>query len=506
MTQCLHIAVRFLDPEPHFHGRGDRGQPEWPPSPMRLFQAVVAANASTIGTADGLGQALAWLESLPAPDIVAPEGELGGAMCLSVPNNAMDVVGRAWAKGNVSGKGDSNPAKHRAMKSIQPTRLVDGDTVHFVWQVPDASKQDAVFAERLAQAAGQIHALGWGINVVVGFGRWVSLEDLDPLPGVVWQPRAMGGSKTLRVPKSGSLQALKDRHQGFLNRIGPDGYRPVPALKHFSNTSYHRADQPEPMAVRLFELRSVDGEWFRFRPSRLMHVAGMVRHLAIQTMSLPQAWPQGVGDEWVDQFVAGHAKSRSSGAAHRQLSYVPLPSVGHRKTDPGIRRFALLADANDEAWLAHVARRLAGQQLELEQGNECDGQEPPLLVPMSIKGDSVTDCYRSSSNKWHSFTPVILPGHDDHKPVKREKLVQKALAQSGITVPCTAHCSTVSRFPKAFSAHKYDREKKPQGFFRPDHLLTKTATHLTLEFDKPVSGPLVIGAGRHIGFGLMVAD
>ncbi len=44
MPYFFCITVRFLDSA--FHGRGDRGKPEWPPSPLRLFLALIAAAAA----------------------------------------------------------------------------------------------------------------------------------------------------------------------------------------------------------------------------------------------------------------------------------------------------------------------------------------------------------------------------------------------------------------------------------------------------------------------------
>ncbi|MER3462825.1 MAG: type I-U CRISPR-associated protein Cas5/Cas6, partial [Armatimonadota bacterium] len=42
MTRHLCISVTPLDDL--FHGKGDDDEPEWPPSPMRLFQALVAGS------------------------------------------------------------------------------------------------------------------------------------------------------------------------------------------------------------------------------------------------------------------------------------------------------------------------------------------------------------------------------------------------------------------------------------------------------------------------------
>ena len=44
MRSYLCLTVRFL--QPYYHGRTDGGEPEWPPSPLRVFQALVAAAAA----------------------------------------------------------------------------------------------------------------------------------------------------------------------------------------------------------------------------------------------------------------------------------------------------------------------------------------------------------------------------------------------------------------------------------------------------------------------------
>ena len=166
----------------------------------------------------------------------------------------------------------------------------------------------------------------------------------------------------------------------------------------------------------------------------------------------------------------------------------------------------IAAPAGDEAWLDHLVRRLAGEQLKPLRGDEFAGPEPPLLVPMPRQArDGVVRCYTDPANVWHSFTPVILPGHDDHKPEKTRALIERALRQSGIEQACEFEWSAFSRFAKSYSAHKYDKQKQAQGYIRPGYLNSLTAVHLSLRFKEgiEVPGPLVIGAGRHCGLGLM---
>jgi len=130
--------------------------------------------------------------------------------------------------------------------------------------------------------------------------------------------------------------------------------------------------------------------------------------------------------------------------------------------------------------------------------------DQPVFLAKPIK-DTVSYLYTQPANAWASVTPVILPGHDDHKPEKTRKLIEKALAQSGIEQPCEFEWSAFSRFPKSLSAHKCDRHKRLTGYIRPDHLRTQTAVHLMLRFndDVNVPGPLAVGAGRHCGLGVL---
>src|ERR1700730_2586610 len=86
MDRVLLLSVRFHDGR--YHGAGD-----WPPSPARLFQAMVAGAARGHRLSNGDKSALGWLEMLGAPVIAAPMVRDGQGFTNYVPNNDLDAVG-----------------------------------------------------------------------------------------------------------------------------------------------------------------------------------------------------------------------------------------------------------------------------------------------------------------------------------------------------------------------------------------------------------------------------
>ena len=93
MARSLLISVRFH--EGRYHGQEDRfyGTDGWPPSPARLYQALLAGAVRGAHLAAADESALRWLEHLPPPRIAAPAARCGRPVKLFVPNNDLDSVG-----------------------------------------------------------------------------------------------------------------------------------------------------------------------------------------------------------------------------------------------------------------------------------------------------------------------------------------------------------------------------------------------------------------------------
>ena len=126
----LCFRMEFADSRSH--GRGDQGVPEWPPSPLRLFQALIAAAASHWNERETLSHAvpaLQWLEAQPPPSIVAPKGTISETKCqFYVPDNTGEKAVPAWKKG------EKSDYPKRVEKVVQPVHLKDS-VLHYLYSL-----------------------------------------------------------------------------------------------------------------------------------------------------------------------------------------------------------------------------------------------------------------------------------------------------------------------------------------------------------------------------------
>jgi CRISPR-associated protein Csb2 len=281
MSEVLCLTIRFLDSLPGFHGRADGGGPEWPPSPLRLFQALVDAAADHWRTRqfdDYARPALSWFEKLAAPTVLAPAHHVGVPIRIAVPNNDLDVWATPLSKGLEPKK---QPNALKTMKTVRPTHLLSGDAVHYLYPLPDGN---CPHFEVLSAAARSVTHLGWGIDMAAGSATILSDDEAAKLSGERWSAAADGAGTPLRVPIDGTLGNLSRKHEAFLNRLSDEGFKPVPPLTAFRVVSYRRTtDTAARLAFVPFRIVSVepDGKNPAFDTTRQARdVAAMVRNAA----------------------------------------------------------------------------------------------------------------------------------------------------------------------------------------------------------------------------------
>jgi CRISPR-associated protein Csb2 len=562
MPSYFCISIRFLDAT--YHGRRDGAEPEWPPSPLRVFQALIPAAAALWRGSDFhhiAVPALTWLERLNPPEIVAPAAVPGRTSYrLYVPNNAADEVAAAWkreakvAKRSPSPRSIRSPiigaeklarrmADHRTEKDVRPTWLHGGEmerSVYYVWAFDDQpSPQLECWMRMLSAAARGISHVGWGVDQVVGDGRQLVLEENEALDlkGYRWRQASSGGV-ALRAPTVGTLAELRSRYDRFLHRVSDDGrtFAAVPPLTKFKPTRYHAPTLPSVTEHPIrpfvaFELRTPDFEQSQpFDPTRhACAVAGMVRH-ALANLAR-QMRPFGWTDAEINTFIHGHSAdgqgpARGLNADHR-FAYLPLPSLERRGTAAavvtGIRRVLVVGPPNggqEVAW----ARVLSG--CELTPLNDRTLPAALRLIdrpPAVLRIDPNIGPYLGSGIVWSTVTPVVMPGHDDPGHLRQkaahtrdpdakkrllvrmnrraEALLRKAFEQTGLPAELV-RAATVEWRAAGFRAGV----DLARHYRLPESPKKLPAYHVRVRFPVAINGPLAVGAGRYRGMGVFAVE
>jgi CRISPR-associated protein Csb2 len=497
MNLNLCISVTLLDGA--FHGRSpDANEAEWPPSPYRLIQALLAGAAQgDQSCSPHLLDALRRLEQLDPPTIVAPHVTKGSSHTLYVPNNVDDLLAKSWIKGNDLCE---SPPFSRSERVFVPLRLSGGQTLHYIFSQP--GKQDLncnSFVEAIILIASRLHTLGTGIDAACGLAQLLDDGAIAALPGERYVPQSsssVAGSR-LRVPRVGLLDDLIACHASFLDRV--DGRRSAARQepKAFDTRIYRNANAslpPRPFAA--FHLLPVDPDDRRprisFRQERIVCVAAMLRHTACEA-ALNDLDEEGWRTTaWADQFVAGHGPHKAAESFAR-FSYLPIPTLDHGN---GMVYRALVAETpgGDGRAARWAAQRIGGAALRDEES----GREVAVLRNVQPEGDTVFRQFLKESDRWQTITPIILPGFDDNDRGKASKLLFKCFEQA--------------RIPREMIAD-WEMQKSPwsrasaqtRNYLRTTRLEHLPAWHVRIYFIHRVSGPLAIGAGRHRGLGLMAA-
>jgi CRISPR-associated protein Csb2 len=514
----FRLSIRLLDGA--FHGRGNGGEPEWPPSPLRVFQALVNAAARRSLTSQfesSARPALEWLERLGHPTIAAPPGRIATRPYrLYVPNNAGDLMVAAWARGN----NNASMAEHRTEKDVRPTRFAGPDgrpletnpdflPVHYDWPLtPDQHQKGLAHLETLKAAARSITHLGWGVDQVVGHAHLLAT---DPPPGPTaerWLPVEIGGTTHLRVPRDGTLSDLQRKYDRFLGRLQHESFNPVPPLTAFAVVGYLRPTDTAGRPFVAFELRTPDFERYQpFSPIRCAcAVAAMVRNALadLAKQMRPFAWT----DADINTFVHGHTPdgrhpAHGSDADHR-FAYLPIPSIERRGgagvVVTAIRRVLVVGPPGGEKQVAW-ARVLSGREL-----TPLNAQTPPAALRIiekpaaALRTDPNLGPYVGTGATWSTVTPVVLPGFDEGKTEKAEQLLRRAFEQAGFPSELVRGARLEwRRVGFRAGVDLATRYRQPESIRFPRY-------HVRVRWSVPVRGPLAVGAGRYRGLGIFAAE
>lgn len=518
----LTFGIRYLCETVVAGELADRTRVEWPPHPARIFMAMAAAHFQT-GDAPEELEALLWLEEQSAPLITAGEALQRDPVTSFVPVNDDNEGFKKKADGKVSMRTEFATGvgirRNRQDRTFAKAWLED-DTVYLHWPALDASEH----LPALRELCAKVTRIGHSSSLVQ---MWAT-DEAAPAP--TWEPHA-NGSLELRVLGAGSLAGLEER----FNREG------VTECHELENRAAND-DLPKKerdVAKALLKERFPNGAPARLRPEmnlsetyrrvgeasssrapgtvfdpRLIMVSlkrkdSPFRQLGLAaTLDLTQRCRNALLEllDGVDaEVLTGHHPITKARSEHPHLAILPLAFVGREHATGGILGLGFaLPETITPTERQHFNKALANlckNDLLLDQKGRWALERPDdrdTFRPTQWTGES------EGADLWATVTPFV---YDRHAKAKDKAAYQDELAagiheawqnvkhpdnpatlSEVIITPVSAHLG-------ALPAHAYPRLRRKDGSERRH-------CHAILRFDQPISGPLILGAGRYRGYGL----
>ncbi len=475
----LDLSVTLLSGT--YHGT------EWPPSPARLFQALVAGSRARFRRGDGwspeFDRALRWLETQPPPTIVAPRPTRGRPYLIFGPDNDMDL----WVHDRLSEargrppKKPKDPAKLRSQLERRPM-YVSG-VVHYLYPGEGAP------LPALEKMAHSLLALGHGVDLAAGDARVATMTEIAGLPGERWVPDP-GGDVHLFAPVPGWYGRLEDNFERW-RRPPSEGTKTVDTRRGTLTPSVRGVPYRSPWSLsarpfHAYTLETIeDGRPYSVCWEDAMEVSGQLRHATSEALR-----SEGAGEGFLRVYALGHGEGKER---DRRLSYVPLPSIGHRYVDGRIRRVLVVGPQGPwDSRVKSLGPLLEGARLAVP------GAPAHAFLAQAATDDPVLRRYVGPGRTWSSVTPVILHGHDARRGrvdnPRTRALIEEALEQAGL--------GGVVKEYEYRSAPCWPGTGSARSMRVPSHLGTWPRYHIRIELRRDVRGPLLAGIGRHYGIGL----
>jgi CRISPR-associated protein Csb2 len=464
----------------------DNSGAEWPPHPERVFSALAQAWGDG-GSNPAERAALEWLEAQKAPSIEADgEGEWyqRSAPTVFVPPN--DARGA-----DIAVLPDRRPRQARSFRAAVPFDPL----IRMLWTDTVPTPQDRTALDTLAL---RVASLGHSSSLV----RFAFKDETPVNPQRVWQP-ALDGRFSLRVPHQGRLARL-ERWLRAQERPG------------LGVNARYRAPGEAPDSAPVQSIFGGEEDWFvfedagGFRPD-LLGFAQVAKRVRDSLMAL--------GPKPTPEILSGHTKEGGA-TAKPHVAVVPLANAGWDHATGDLLGFAIVLPrdvAREERGLAlEAVAKFAGLSREhmsayadaeasfarLNFGAAGVWRLEQTAAPSRRSLQSTRWC--ESARTWASVTPILLDRFPDHGDAVAEgELVGAACRNIGLPEPVEIELHkhpAIKGVPSAYPSHG---GRQPDWSFPAGaRFASRPRRHVILRFSVPVSGPVILGAGRYHGFGL----
>ncbi len=481
--RSLVITVWLLDGR--YHGVGD-----WPPSPFRLFQGLVAAAHAGRSPGDEELKALEWLgEGADPPVIAAPKARRSKSVTYYVPNNDLDAVG-----------GDpTRIAGIRTKKEVAAWLFDNHVPFLYVWTLNNGNQ----YVAAISALVERLYQLGRGVDMAYGTAEVLEADEavrrLGDHSGTIHFPTPSGSGNELRCPKRGSLDSLTRRHSEQLSRLTDN------RLRQASPAVFHSVSYDCPPTWLLFDIvRNNSTGSFGAQPiEQVVVLTERIRnHVAARLASH-------VGNALVERIVIG----RNAGEAEKEtrVRITPLPSIGFVHADRKIRRILVEVPSACPIQTEDIAWAFSGLDLGVDiQTGEILGESDWLLVRsedrqkmLSHYGIEVDE--HEQARVWRTVTPVALALSRLRGRISGHERAANETALVHVARQAIRHAGLGSNV----EVRRVQREPfegngaRAEAFAHGDRFPVSRLHHLEIVFAKPMTGPIIIGDGRYLGLGLM---
>lgn len=538
--KSISLVIEYLTGYAVATDPANREQAEWPPHPARVFMALVAAHFETDGSPEqkrAERDALEWLATLDPPDVTVPQHTLREVLTVFVPVNDMEVPKKTTIDGwdpNVQKDRDAIKGAMTILPSYRtnkqprtfPRVHVGSEPLRLTWHAPDDSPTSHLNALELI--CRNVTRIGHSSSLV-----WVRIErdaSVDP----THVPDEHSLEKGLRIAQVGAVKRLieffdeqsmrlyaeawnREEQEGksdkqienALKKQFPAG-KPVSQRPVFSISRRYRAIAPSPGDVpqspfdpNFIVLKEHNDATQTFGLESTAQIAEAMIGLLLSNLRDRK--------KEIPSWVCGHEANGDKLTSQNHMALIPLAFVGREHADGHLMGLGIMLPRN----LPYQDRANVLSSILFNEKNN----EPKTLeltfgkagiwkivreTDLSPKRTLQTLTYTAPSPSWASVTPVLLDRMPKVDRVKepcawREEvagIIVKSCEHVGLPEPIAVRVEKTPFFVGSL------RAMPGQGGF-PQLRKGKFQVHVAIEFDRPVQGPMLLGAGRFRGYGLM---
>jgi CRISPR-associated protein Csb2 len=503
----LRISIRF--PLGVYHARAAADEAEWPPNPLRLLGALLAAAHGRHGVDPASERALLQrLCEAPAPLIRAP-----GSVAVGEAVEAQEAVrlrgATRWAPRNYLTGALSTRNIGRERAAVSKAGVAVGDRpVVVIWPDLELSAEEL---ERLAALASDVTFVGTTRSPAI-----LEVNDQADEDSPEWTPARLAdgfeADVTIRVPDPTTLVAFDRRHAARLSKgAGVQRAGMVPEIAIGVEIPY-----VSPRSAKA-STRAFDAKWWgEMIVLDVDHKRSEVLPKAPAAYLLARAVRTALLGAFSEVGTPGDAPPILCGRdGEPHCAIVPLPSIWGPRPDGQIRSVALLLPHESRQPDVHVQRMHVEQGLSQLVESRARVPQRFVNIPdagkiwLSLPGaDGAArarwseSAYRGLAKTWVTVTPIV---HSRWRKGGIDGLLRQVIADCAhVGLPAPEEIELLGGAGRKGGAHRLvPLAAVPRDWRGP---LEGPTSHLRISFPRPVRGPLLIGRARHFGLGLCIPD